>query len=355
MPPEGVSFWQAGSYRLPEEGSPGYLEAVPGAPWRRASPTGYYKPAGKTRELKAGPHLDFLRLKGLMESDREAFDEELISFANKYGLLGLFHKNYSPPILPARKLWVAPEAVIADDGELRHVDPATEGTDLLLDLLDEQGYFDMEGSPYGSRREKREAARATKVAMPSEVTFLRKSSRGSWRGDPTGYELGTAPLVWEEAKDSCGGLLVLTEDTSSRVGVLSTREHTDLSGWRTVLLDFPSEDFRLDSKVLRAALNSRLSGVSPYSQEKEEEMDRGWRCSSLLEAMYLMLWLDMTGGRSVVKCRARGCPNWFRQGSQPDSIYCPHPDDPSMPSPCAIRQVKRESRRRRAEAAPAGA
>ena len=90
---------------------------------------------------------------------------------------------------------------------------------------------------------------------------------------------------------------------------------------------------------------------------EDEDMGRGWRCSSLLQAMYLMLWLDLTGGRSVVKCRARGCPNWFRQGSQPNSIYCPHPKDPSRPSPCADREEHRKYRRRKkdAEAGHAGA
>jgi len=284
-----------------------------------------------------------------MEDDkREEFDKDLISFANDYGLLGLFHENYSPPILPKRKVWVAPEAVIREDGELRRVDPATEGTELLLDLLDEQGYLDTEESPYGSKREKREAARSIKVAMPSELTFLRKSSRMARRGDPASYDLGVTPIGWGRAKGPYGGLLVLTEDTSSRIAVLSTCEYT--GSWMRALEDFPPGYLQPENKVLRAVLNSRLSGVSPYSPLEEEEMYSGWRCSSLLEAMYLMLWLDMKGGRSVVKCRAQGCPNWFRQGSQPDSVFCPNPSDPSKNSPCAIREMKRRSRHRQAEA-----
>jgi hypothetical protein len=353
LPPEGVAFWQAGSYRLPD-GSPGDLEAEPGALWRRSSPTTFYKPAGKTRQLEAGPHLDFLRLKGLMEEDeREELDEGLVSFTGKYGLLSLSHQNYTPRRLPDRKLWVAPEAVIQKAGELRKVDPATEGTELLLDLLDEQGYLDAEGSRYGSKRQKREVARSTNVAMPSELSFFSKSFHGPWRGDPTGYDLGTTPIKWERAKDPFGGLLVLTEDTSFRVAVLSTREHTD--SWRTALLDFPSGDLlRLENRTLRAALNSRLSGVSPYSPQEGEKMGRGWRCTSLLEAMYLMLSLDLTGGRSIVKCQAKGCPNWFRQGSQSDSKYYPHPDDPAKTSRCALREMKRRSRLRQSEAGRPG-
>lgn len=347
MPSEGFEFWRASSYRLLDSGSPGFLEAVPGEPWRRSAPTDSYRPAGKTRKIEAGPHLDFLRLKRLMEgNDRQTFDEGLISFANRYGLLGLFHESHSAMRLPGRKLWVAPEAVIRDDGGLVHVDPATEGTELLLDLLDRQGFFNAARSRFEQKGQAREAARS-RVAAPSEVTFQRRSYRGLWRGDPTSYALDPKAVGWEEAKSSSGGLLLPTEDTSSRVGVLATREYTE--GWRIALLDFPSENLRPDNKVLKTALNARLSGVSPYSPEKDEGMGRGWRCTSLHQAMYLMLWLDLTGGRSVVKCEATGCPNWFRQGSQPDSKYCPHPDSPSKTSRCALREAQRESRRRKAE------
>lgn len=109
------------------------LAGVPGGPDQSGLAAGQaedsYTPAGKARELEAGPHLHFLQLKGMMGGRREAFDRELIAFAGRYGLLGLFHEQYSQPILPRRKCWVAPEAVI-EHGELRRVDPATEGTEL---------------------------------------------------------------------------------------------------------------------------------------------------------------------------------------------------------------------------------
>jgi hypothetical protein len=339
---------RADSYRLPEGGSPGYLGAEPGTPWRSSAATASYKPAGKAAELEAGPHLDFLRLKALLEkNDRRSFDEKLVTFANDYGLLGLFRENYEPAKLPDRRLWTAPEAVIRADGRLRHVDPATEGTELLLDLLDGQGYFNADGSKFGRRDQARGSARS-RVAMPSEVAFVRRSFRGPWRGDPTGHDLEPEVIGWEEAREPYGGLLVLTEDTSTRARVLCTREHTE--HWRTALMDFPSGDLQPEDKVLRGALNSRLSGVSPYSPLDEADMNRGWRCSSLLEAMYLMLWLDMTGGRSLVKCRATGCPNWFRRGSQPNSMYCPHPVTPGKTSLCALREAKRASRLRQEDA-----
>ena len=345
LPPEGITFLRANSYRLPEGGSPGYVEAEPGTPWWSSAPTASYKPAGKTAELEAGPHLDFLRLKTLLENDQRSFDKKLVRFTNDYGLLGLFRENHEPAKLPGRRLWVAPEAVVEADGMLRHVDPATEGTELLLDLLGRQGYFNAEGSKYERRDQARESARS-RVAMPSEVAFVRRVYRGPWRGDTTGYDVEPARVGWKEAREPYGGLLVLTEDTSSRARVLCTREHTE--HWRMALKDFPSGDLRPKDKVLRAALNSRLSGVSPYSPEDEADMNWGWRCSSLLEAMYLMLWLDMMGGRSLVKCRSRGCPNWFRRGSQPDSMYCPHPEIPGKTSLCALREAKRASRRRQA-------
>jgi hypothetical protein len=345
LPPEGITFLRADSYRLPKEGSPGYVEAEPGTPWRSSAPTASYKPAGKAAELEAGPHLDFLRLKTLLENDRRSFDEKLVTFANEYGLLGLFRENHDPAKLPGRRLWVAPEAVVGADRTLQRVDPAQEGTELLLDLLDRQGYFAADGSKFGRRDRARESARS-RVAMPSEVAFVRRSYRGPWRGDPTGHDLEPEAISWEEAREPYGGLLVLTKDTSTRARVLCTREHTE--HWRTALMDFPSGSLRPDDDVLRAVLNSRLTRVSPYAVRNEDRMDRGWRCSSLLEAMYLMLWLDMTGGRSLVKCRSTGCPNWFRRGSQPDSMYCPHPEIPGKTSPCALREAKRASRRRQA-------
>jgi hypothetical protein len=99
--------------------------------------------------------------------------------------------------------------------------------------------------------------------------------------------------------------------------------------------------------VFQDLMESVQSLDNPTAHEIDDEMDRGWRCSSLLEAMYLMLWLDLTGGRSIVKCQAKGCPNWFRQGSQPGSMFCPHPDDP-LKSRCALREMKRQSRPRQA-------
>ena len=348
MSSEGMVFWRADSYRLVPKGSVGDMQAEPGAVWERYNPMEFYRPAGKTRDLEAGPHVDALKLKGLLgtslwDSHNPSFDKASIEFANKYGLLGLFYEEYSMLNLPERKLWIAPEAVIEASGELREVDPATEGTELLLDLLDRQGVLDTENSRFSEKEAKREAARS-KVVLPRELKFARKTGRGIWIGDPTAYDYSADVVEWEEARESYGGLIVLTENRTAKASVLCTREHT--MKWWTAISDLPAGTLRPEDRVLRAFLNSCLVGVSPYSALDSKEMERDYRCSSLLEAMYLMLWLDLTGGRSIVKCEAERCPNWFRQGSQTRSMYCPNPEDPRMPSRCASRQASRKFRER---------
>jgi hypothetical protein len=39
--------------------------------------------------------------------------------------------------------------------------------------------------------------------------------------------------------------------------------------------------------------------------------------------MYLMLWLDLTGGRFLRECGLHTCHNYFREGSQGEkTLYC---------------------------------
>jgi hypothetical protein len=313
LPAEGVTFWQARSYRV----SCGWLEAEPGAAWERATPAALYKPAGKNRDPEAGPHLTFLYLAGLLRDDSDLFEKAMTLFAKEVGLLGAIHETFLfPPVLPTDKLWAAPEAVVEADGALRRLDPETEGVELLLELLDKRGFFSAGRLPYVDEELNRERARS-RVALPSEVTLLSKHPTGPWR-DP--HQLDVEPVGWESAKESYGALLVLDEATSTRVSVLSTRE--PVADWKRHLLDFPVGEYRPEDRSLRRSLNSCLTGVSPYSPEDEEEYRRGWRCSSLLEAMHLMLWLDLTGGRSVRECGLRDCSNYFRVGSQSGTLYC---------------------------------
>jgi hypothetical protein len=66
-----------------------------------------------------------------------------------------------------------------------------------------------------------------------------------------------------------------------------------------------------------------LFGVSPRPFIGEDgNLERGWRCGSLLEAMGVMLFLDLTGGNTIKRCQSRGCLNYYRVGSQPQSKYC---------------------------------
>lgn len=352
-PPQPVvaAAWRASEYRLSEGRlEAAYIEAASGATWARGEPLASYRPAGK-RSDATGPHLTFLKLKGLLGRNKSSgagvpenagvYDQALMVFTQSYGLLGLFHEEFSPP-RPTHemKAWMAPEAVIGGDGRLRRVDPAIEGTGLLLDLLQRRGYF---GTAH-----KREAARSHGVALPSELVCARKPRYGFW---------GPGLVPWEEAKQDYGALLVLDEESADGVSVLCRREPYD--DWRRELENFPnpepdeppgpdpdgSGDPELEKadhdRALRAYLNRRMGeGVAPYSPVDGAAFQQGHRCSTLLKAVHLLLWLDKTGGGSIRKCQAPGCPGWFRAGSQPGSKYCPPPDGKEQ-SQCASRMSSR--------------
>jgi hypothetical protein len=226
-------------------------------------------------------------------------------------LLGLFYKVYSPPILPEGKIFVAPEGVIDKHGRLRRVDPMDRGVELLLDLLHREQAIEDE--------QEREMIHRELVASPSELRSAQNRYTGLWPSDPSGQELSTEQITWEEAKEGYGGVLVLDARSSSRVSVLCTKESS--LGWDSKLKDFPAPHGR--SKPLATYLNKELIGVSPYLHLSEDgEYERGWRCPSLLKAMYLMLWFDLTGGNAIRLCESRGCSNYFRVRSQSSTRYC---------------------------------
>jgi hypothetical protein len=306
-----------------------------------------YLPPGKKGEVGEGPHLIFLKLKWLLGGNTGVYDQALRVFAHRFGLLGLFHEEFSPP-RPAHevKAWAAPEAVIGANGALRCVDPAMEGTKLLLDLLQSRGDLRegkvKRGTPptyelRGTLKHKRNMARLHAVALPSELECVRKPRYGFW---------GTEIVPWEEAKREYGGLLVLDEEADNGVSVLCTQEPYD--EWQIALENFlyPNE---VNERVFKAYLNRRIGeGVSLYSPEDEEGFRQGYRCSTLLKAIHLLIWLNKTGGGSIRKCEAPGCPSWFQAGSQPGSMYCPPPPGKKQ-SRCASRassQMYRERQRR---------
>ncbi len=308
LQPEGQAYWRATRYQL------GKPQASPGAGWRRFTPFASYRPTSSNkRDPEAGPHLSFLGLKEVLQTNPRLYRKALSLFIQKYGLLGLFYEQYSAPILPKDKVWVSPEALIDEHGRLRLVDPSSDGVDLLLDLLQRQGTIE------GARE--REAVRREKViALPSELKFATKRFVGLWSPDPSGQELGSRPVPWEEARDEFGALLVLDKGTSTRASVLCTSE--PYFGWRIALKDFPSGPYPV-SQTLAVRLNRDLAGVSPYAYVNEDgQYERGWRCPSLLRAMYLMLYLDLTGGQEIRICQSRDCRRYYRVGPQARSLYC---------------------------------
>jgi len=102
------------------------------------------------------------------------------------------------------------------------------------------------------------------------------------------------------------------------VSIVPTRER--LTSWEQLeCKNFPRAPY--DPKIAYG-LNERVAGVSPYtSVGKDGRLGRGWRCRSLLQAMYLMVYLDFTGGNRVRRCARRLCGAYFRLGAH-ESAYC---------------------------------
>jgi hypothetical protein len=316
----GAKRWRATDYKLDNTDNPRAIEATPDATWERFAPLDLYRPTSKAREVEeAGPHLTFLRLKHVWETQQPIFPKALILFAREYGLLGAFEEDYLPdPVFPEGKMLIAPEAVIDDRDRLRRLDPGTEGRELLLDLLEPREWF------WSFKDKKREAGRNC-TALPSEVL---------WNSKNPGLDSELWPskqprqlVRWEEIQEDFGALLVLDKDeeTFKGVSVLCTRE--PVRRWTVGLRFFPSGDTPIEDLAIGSdygtSLNHYLQEVSPYAfLGRYGNLERGWEYRSLLQAMYVMLFLDLTGGNAIKKCQSRGCPNYFRVGSQSRSRYC---------------------------------
>jgi hypothetical protein len=98
----------------------------------------------------------------------------------------------------------------------------------------------------------------------------------------------------------------------------------NLHRWTVSLNFFPSDDTSAEDLVSDAynSLNSYLQEVSPRVVIGEDgKLQRGWYYRNLMQAMYIMLYLDLTGGNAVKKCQRSGDPNYFRMGLQ-ESKYC---------------------------------
>ena len=128
--------------------------------------------------------------------------------------------------------------------------------------------------------------------------------------------------------------------TPRKVSLVPTRE--PILYWEQQLKDFPVPP------VHAGVLNSRLEGITPHGATTGEDVYRsGWRCPSLLKAMYLMLHLDKESRTKIIKCKAPGCLNYFRAGPKSRrTTYCPPPPGKQQ-SKCASRGTSRDSRERK--------
>ena len=352
--------WRATKYEVRGIDDQAVIEAAPDARWKRFSPFDSYQPTGKTRALESGPHLRFLQLKCLWERHQEEeqrelppeplrqteefrkilshptlnkrarqivdafveFRKDLVSFAEQYGLLGAFEEEYvGMAVLPDGKTLVAPEAVIDERGRLRHIDPATEGKAELFKLLKPLGHFSGGHSPWRPLDDSEYKVAYETMALPSEIMF---ATRGPHLGGlERSVELRQL-MPWEHIREYFGGLTILDNKALDGVSILCTRE--PLHCWEVGFRFFPSGalsgalELDEDSFIF---LNAFLEEVSPRAFIGEDgNLERGWRYRNLLQAMHVMLYLDLTGGNTIRKCESRGCPNSFRVGPQSKSRYC---------------------------------
>jgi hypothetical protein len=320
-----TSYWRASGYRPTGVDDPevAAIEAVPGATWYKYDPFSSYRPKSKNRDIGAGAHLQLLKLESLLhKEDSDLFGVALLVFVHEHGLLGIFEEDYlTYPVLPEGKLSIAPEAVI-EGGKLRRVDPPTEGVELALQAQEHDPFFE----EFPEFKELRHEV----IALPDEVRFTPKIPDSSYLPNE-----GSVGLVhWNAIKEQLGGLLVLDESLFPGVHVICTRE--PLIRWSSVLEAFSwLQDMTTDEQA--KVLNGSLVDASPYVRISEDgSLERSYQCHNLLTAMYLMFYLDLTGGSTIKKCQSSGCPEFFRTGAQSDSKYCSER--------CASRAATRRAR-----------
>jgi hypothetical protein len=335
--------WKASAYRL----KGGEVRAVEDARWDRYEPFASYRPATGGQDPPAGPHIAFMGLKESMP-DLIEFHRGLYSFANEYGLLGLFWDDHpTGPILPFGKKFVAPEALVDGRGRLRLLDPASEGKELLFKLQDRKAKeYGLEGH-YKGVLDSYKAAGSDPVALPSELVVFPKIYQNL---PPDGSDY--RPVPWDQAKQKYGALLVADGRTYTGVSVLYRSE--PLSLWELCLkvFPFPSGEPGLSEssdEYLLVSLTMAFEGgaVFPYPVVGEDgQLEQGWWCRDALSALYLMVYLDKTGDTTYRRCEAPGCGRLFRTGPNSTRVYCPHPEDPKKPSLCGSRVTSQRHRER---------
>jgi hypothetical protein len=301
-------FGYTDGYRGPQ-----MLEVSPGATWSKVSPLSSYKETSRKRDPEAGAHLTFHNLSDFrnLSEQRRLFEKGALLFAREHGLLGLFHEYCSDRVAPPGKFWVAPNAVI-EDGKMYRIDPASEGRERLETFLYEK---------YGRSAKTGQKIRLTlqALALPEELEFYPTSRFGSEfpGAEVFGGPPGGGVLTWEDVEERYGVVALLDADADRGVSVVPTRE--SLASWEYECANFVRA--RYDPEIAHG-LNERIAGVTPYASfGRDGELERGWRCRSLLQAMYLMVYLDVTGGKSVRRCKRPDCRRHYRLGPQ-ESDYC---------------------------------
>jgi hypothetical protein len=158
------------------------------------------------------------------------------------------------------------------------------------------------------------------IVLPSEVSVPSTGGSNLWPLPEPDRSL----VPWNTAKENFGGLLVMDEHSPTLVSVLCTVEPVNL--WVQELASFPSPDETDPGEQqveLTERINVEIERSSLYrSLDENGRPQSNWRCRDLLQAMYLMLHLDTTGANEIRKCQSRGCPEYFRIGSQSKTLYC---------------------------------
>jgi hypothetical protein len=260
-------------------------------------------------------------------------------FAHRYGFLGLFREAFASPVLPARAdpltAFVAPDALIDQGGRLRAIAPETEGKRLLEDLLERRRGPRTSGGRITLKR--------SSVTWPEELRFPELGMDfGGGLGliQPMFGWRRSSALPYDKVRERFGIRFVLDEHARAGVSIITTREPLDF--WLSELEAFQP------APAGPAYFDGTLEGVSPRAVANDDgSLASSWRCPSLLKAVYLMLYLDKTAGVRLQKCRAPGCPEYYRVGPRSrESLYCPPPPGRKQ-SRCASRASSQMYRERR--------
>jgi hypothetical protein len=266
--------------------------------------------------------------------------KKMAGFANKYGLLGLIHEWYSAPILPAGKSFVLPGAAMTKSGKLRKFNNDAK------DIRETEGFARLQEAVRSHPDYSDYVLHPAAVARPSDLKFALKRARTAEKPNPAGFEPYPELGAWAEVRERFGALMLLDSTSGPWARVLTTRELAD--AWLFALpaySDMPARLSSLEKQALARNLRNDLRGVSPFPSVGEDgEWTPGWMCPSLLQAMCLMLYYDLTGAVDIRRCEF--CGNYFRTREGSRRAYCP-PEGPSKQSKCASAASSRAYRKRK--------